>query len=466
MNAENESEEIGWDVASTKKMMSYSLGFLISARIGGGVSRILFYFYEVEAGLPVAMLGLAFIIFALWNMLNDPFIGYLTDKSFKWSEKWGFRFPWIIFSVGPMLICYLFLYLPPERDPSNPWPLFWYFLIMTCLLDFFFSIYTTHLSAGYTVHFRSDYERRRASAINFIVPGILGFFQGLIFPLVYVYGDKNSVFLAVLITTIINIVWVILLIPGIRESEELKKRFIRGYEEAKRESYWKTMNFAFRRKNFLISLLVFLLWATAWGLYLASGIYFVKDILRMPLSVAVYIGIAAFIGFVGFIPFWTNVAKRLGHVKTMKFGLLLWAIFITPAMWITTLWEAILWSFIGGIAFGGAALMIGPIAADVYDECTAETGKHQEAMFEGIRTFVLRFALIIQAAVFTTVHIFTGYNPDPKALQTPLAQLGIRIHMALIPAILILIAFLIMLKYDLEGEKRESIKRIMKEKGL
>jgi Na+/melibiose symporter-like transporter len=65
------------------------------------------------------------------------------------------------------------------------------------------------------------------------------------------------------------------------------------------------------------------------------------------------------------------------------------------------------------------------------------------------------------------VHVITGYNPDPGAIQTQLAIWGIRIHMALIPFILTFIGFFIMFKwFDLKGEKKERIFEQLKEKGL
>ena len=116
---------------------------------------------------------------------------------------------------------------------------------------------------------------------------------------------------------------------------------------------------------------------------------------------------------------------------------------------------------------GAYTVSLGPVAADVYDECTITDGKHQEGMYEGIRTFFFRFALIFQAVIFTVVHLLTSYNPDPQAIQTPLAILGIRIHMGLIPALLNLTAFFILVKwYDLEGEKKLAVKKKLRELGL
>jgi GPH family glycoside/pentoside/hexuronide:cation symporter len=400
-------------------------------------------------------------------MINDPLLGYLTDRPFKWTKKYGMRFPWIVVGVVPTIIFWFLLFISPDADPGNPWPVFLYLVIVTCLFDLFYSLYTTHLNASYTMHFRTDAERRRASAINNIIPQIIGLSFNLIVPLMYVYGDRSTVIFAELIIVCILSIFVILLIPGIRESEEMIERFLQGYENRKRKSFFKTMLLAFKQRNFVALLIVVMLFSTAWTLHLASHIYFTKDVLRMPLTIALYTYTASFLGFTLFIPFWANIAKKYGHVKTMKFGALLIAIALTPGMWITTLWETILFQFLGGIAFGGFVIMIGPSTADVNDEFTVKTGRHQEGMLAGIRTFFFRFALIFQAIILTIVHVITGYNPDPHAVQTPLAQWGIRMHLALIPSSLTLIGFFIIyFFYDLKGEKKEFIKSQLRQLKL
>ncbi len=467
MNEESDADLSSWEQVPTKKMISYSLGILISNWIGSAFAIFVFYYYEVEVGLPVVWLAIAFIIFAIWNMVNDPLVGYLTDKPFRWTKKYGMRFPWIVVGVIPTLIFWFLLFTSPEADPKNPWPVFLYLVVMTCILDLFYSLYTTHLNASYTTHFRTDAERRKASVINSIIPSLLGLGLNLIIPLLYVYGDRGTVIMAELIIVLILSVFAIILLTGIRESEELKDRFLRGFANTERESFLKTMKLAFRQKNFVVLVIVNMLFITAYTLHLASHIYFTKDILRMPLSIAVYVYTASAIGFIGFIPFWAWVAKKIGHVKTMKLGALLIAIALTPGLWITTLGETILFQFLGGIAFGAFVIMIAPSTADVNDQITVKTGRHQEGMLAGIRTFFFRFALIFQAIILTIVHVITGYNPDPLARQTELAQWGIRIHLSLIPSLLCLFAFFILLIwYDLTSDKKVAIKLKLKEIGL
>jgi len=108
-----------------------------------------------------------------------------------------------------------------------------------------------------------------------------------------------------------------------------------------------------------------------------------------------------------------------------------------------------------------------PITSDCYDEVTNACGKHQEATLFGIRTIFLRSAIILQALIIGLVHIMTGYNQDPTVTQTALAIMGVRIHRALIPMIFCFVAGIIMLiGYDLKGEKLYSLKNNLWEKGL
>ncbi len=217
----------------------------------------------------------------------------------------------------------------------------------------------------------------------------------------------------------------------------------------------------------MATLLAFVLLSLAGLLSTASGIYFFKDILRLDYSWAVISILAGFIGFILFIPFWSNMSKKHGHGKIMKLSYLLIAIGYVPGLWMTTLFEAVIFSFIGGVFVGAFWVTLGPVMGDVYDECTIETGKHQEASYEGIRTFFLRIVFIFQAVLFAFVHIVTGYNPNPNATQTPLAIWGIRVLMSLIPAILAVLAFLVFKKwYDLAGEKQAAQKGKLREMGL
>jgi GPH family glycoside/pentoside/hexuronide:cation symporter len=462
-------EDLGeWEIAPTKKMLSYGFGYLIINYLLGAYSAIVFYYYEVEVGLPVLFVGLAFVMYAIWNMFNDPLLGYFTDKPRKWTRKWGLRAPWVVISSFPILICYFLIFTPPDIDPKeNALTIFFYMLITTALFDTFFSIYNTHVYGGFTNQFRSEYERRKGFAIIVTVAGFGVVGVGLIPPLIIKYGDKGTFVLSALIVVIILAICNIFLFLGIKESEKLKESFIKGFETSEERSFFRIMKTAVRQKNFRISLAAYTIIITAQTLSGASGIYMMKDVFRIPMIYAVLTGLAGFVGYIISIPFWYNYAKKHGFKKTYYTSLFFAGCCYIPTLFIINIWQAVIATFLGGIPYAGYTIMTMPVASDTMDEVATVMGRRQDGTLQGIRNFFFRIAIVVQGVVITGVHIVTAYNPDPQAIQTPLAIWGIRVHAGLIPAILMFsISFIVYKWYELEGEKKEAMVRKLKDMGL
>lgn len=457
-----------WEIAPTHKMISYGFGYLVVNYLIGAYSAVVFYYYEVEVGLPVLLVGLAFVIYAIWNMFNDPLLGYFTDKPRKWTRKWGLRAPWVVISAFPMLICYYLIFSPPNIDPKkNALTIFLYLLVITALFDTFFSIYNTHVYGGFTNQFKSEYERRKGFAIIIAVAGFGVVGIGLIPPFILVYGERSTFTLSAMIIVIILAIFNIFLFLGIKESEELKEAFIRGYETSGDKSFFNILKIAIKQKNFSVSLTAYTTIITAQTLATASGIYMMKDIFRLPMVYAVLTGIAGFVGYIISIPFWYNYARKKGFKKTYYTSLFFAGCCYIPTLFITNIWQAVIFTFIGGIPYAGYTAMTMPVASDTMDEVATVLGRRQDGTLQGIRNFFFRIAIVVQGVVITVVHIVTAYNPDPKAIQTPLAVLGVRIHAGLIPALLMFSISIIVYKwYDLEGVKKTAMIKKLKDMGL
>ena len=121
-----------WEIKSTGKMVSYAFGYIVINYLIGYGWALVFYYYEVEIGLSVMLLGVAMIIFALWNMVNDPLLGFLTDKPTRWTKKWGMRAPWIILTAVPILIFYVLVWTPPAG--ASMLIIFMYFIQSTAAI--------------------------------------------------------------------------------------------------------------------------------------------------------------------------------------------------------------------------------------------------------------------------------------------------------------------------------------------
>ncbi len=443
--------------ATSKKMLSFALGAIIFQTIAISLTQLVFYYYEVEVGLPVVFVMVALISFAIWNMINDPYLGYLTDRPMKWTKKWGWRFPWIIISVFPLLLFYVLLFAIPNDlvINGNTGIIFFYFIVIMFLLDTFSSLFSVHYDGGIAKHFPTEKERRKYSAIRALAVGIILIPLGLIGPSIIKTGDRSTYLTASIVLVIFLIVLAIALIPGIRESKELTDLYIRGYEAGEKKNFFQIMKVALKHKNFLIIILANLLATTGAALYLASQIYFLVDVLGVPFENARQLNLLAFLGMLIGVPIWTFLSKKYGFKKTYMIGLLLLSIVFLPILMITNLEQMYFISLISGIIISCTSIMFYSIIQDTYDEVAITMKKRQDSTLTGIENFFERSSIILQALIIGIVHIITAYTPSTI---TPIAILGIRLHMGLIPTILAVIGFLIVFKwYDIEGKKKEEL---------
>jgi len=462
-----------WEIASTKKMFFYGFGFvIINYFLYSGLALVL-YFYEVEVGLAIEYVILAGIIFAVWNMVNDPLLGYLTERPLKWTRKYGFRAPWVVITAFPILIVYFFIWIPPEG--ASQMTIFLWFIIVTCLFDTFFSIFNDHVYGGYTNQFPSEYERRRSFAITTLLVAFFVVVLGLVANIMIVYGERGSFMRFAIIVIIVLAILTIFLFLGVKESEEMKEMFITSYEKAEKVSFIKVLKTALKTKNFRVSLLGYTCQITAMSLVGASTIYMYKDVWRLPFIFGMIPAIIGLVIFLAMIPFWSNYARKNGFKKTYWLCYVLHGLSYIPFVFIGRELFAFplfyilicIFSFISGLVYSGEIIMLMPVAADTYDEVSSRMGRRVDATLVGIRTFFFRIAFIIVFVVIGGIHIATEYDPDPYARQTVLAQFGIRLHAYLIPLLILIIMGLIFRRYyTLEGAEKEALVRKLKDLGI
>ena len=56
------------------------------------MNLFMFFYYHTVVGLEPIWILIVVAINTVWAGLNDPLIGWLTDRNFKWTRKWGRRF--------------------------------------------------------------------------------------------------------------------------------------------------------------------------------------------------------------------------------------------------------------------------------------------------------------------------------------------------------------------------------------
>ena len=75
-----------------KVKFNYALGNFANSFLNGFVFGNLTFYYTEKLGADPAQIGIAWIVFMIWNVVNDPIASYIIDNT---RTKQGRRIPYI-----------------------------------------------------------------------------------------------------------------------------------------------------------------------------------------------------------------------------------------------------------------------------------------------------------------------------------------------------------------------------------
>ena len=91
-------------------MISYAMGDAGTGLAAIQLGTYLFLFFTCAAGIPAFIAGSLLMVSKLWDAINDPLIGWMSDHT---NSRWGPRIPWMI---GASSVSYTHLTLPTNRE--------------------------------------------------------------------------------------------------------------------------------------------------------------------------------------------------------------------------------------------------------------------------------------------------------------------------------------------------------------
>ncbi len=464
-------------------MASYGSRELFQQWIMAAFGFTVFFFYEVVVGLNVILAALAYVLYLVWDAINDPLIGYLMEKfHMPWEKAKNLkRFPWLIISVVPWLISYFFIYMvpltwDPVRNPDYNLPVFMWFLTTICIYDTSVTIFDINVVSIYPDKFRGLNERRTTTGISAMF-GILGLaLSAIIPPLFITTGIKETYRTAAMVSVVLGLVFFIFMIPGAWEDKKTRAYYQKSRESEENqevEPFFKTIKSVVKNQALMAKITLLLGYQVAAIMLQTSAFYIVTFILDEEASAITLILGAMLVGAIISVPLWVKLSHRLNDNKKMSIiASILMMFTLIPLIFVVGMigWIIVLFAF--GIALGGQWFCDPPTMADVIDDITVKTHKRQQAIYYAYQVFFIKLGQTLIAITIAIVHITTGFVEGASSLEdltsrspTPeLALFGIRIHAAIIPAILILITLIIFWKfYDLTPDKIASNKAKLEE---
>ena len=438
---------------SKGNMASYGFGKFLTEFMEMAFTVWLYSFYVRTIGVDSLIIGLAVVIYAIWNAVNDPLVGYLTNRPFKFTKKWGRRFPWIIIGGIAYILSYIMVFTPPDVDPhSGAWIIFLWFIASTCIFDTFNSIFFVNFASLFPDKFRSVDERRKATGIQTPI-GIVGVALGALLPPMIIGDNYDQAGLFIInagLVIIIGLVVLMLAIPGCREDQVTIDRYLAKHDKKERSSFFKTLKLSLKQKSFLFFIITYTLYRSLVISFQASIPFFVEFILEEEVQTLLSAGFL--LGALISSPLWAYIAQKTNNNKTvMLINSVLLTVFTIPFIFLNSVIIALIVMIFWGFGLGGFWTMLAPVFGDVINESVANNQERQEGIFNGFLQFFGRFAILVQAISFASVHTLTGFKEGQGLAAQPSSAIwGVHIHFALLPAIFMLLATIVFWKfYDL-----------------
>ena len=448
------------DSIEIKKRLSFSTKFYYglasfgTSLVSSVFAALLPIFYQDYLGLSARWIGIASAIYAVWNAVNDPLFGHITDNT---RSKLGRRIPYLRFTAPFLGLTFILVWFAPQEAGETS--LFWWMLVTMLLYDTCYTIIGLVHGALMPELSESDVERSELS-ISSTIFGLAGYVIGFLLPDLFrpQAGSQDTSLLQLQLSMVaIGIVAAFLIILTTLKVKERREFAVVDKPVKLLPSLRYTLTskpfWIFVSMNFLLTMM----------LAMATGsIYYLADYVTHTSAMALLVYLFTPLGLA--IPFVSPMVKRFGILRSQQIYLVIGGIgFVSLALLPVGLIPIGL--IIAGLGLSGQQTITYNLLAQVIDDDEVRTGARREGAFYGANALLTKPAQSI--SLFLTAFILEQSGFITRSMnqgqifmnQMDSALFGIRSIVGLIPGLSLLVSAGILLWFPLKGERLVQLKR-------
>jgi len=405
--------------------MLYGLGeFMPSIGVGTVIPFYFLFFLTDVAGIRPGIAGTLLLIVRLWDGLNDPLIGALSDRT---RSRFGRRRPYILSGLLPMAFFYALLWWVPPIASAGGRAI--YYLLIYFLFDLFYTLVVGPYTALTPELSLDSDERTSIVAYRMGVSIVVGLAAAIALPFVFDAAPsmqagfaRAGIGLAVL-----SLFPYLAIVAMIRERPEFQSRKALGL----RASILSVL----RNRPFWVALIV------GWIAWLAIGVveavfaYYVIYWAGIPEEDSAILLATILASATLFLPGVNWLATRLEKKWAFVLCTLTWTAVHVALWWIPR--EAptpvYIIAFLAGLGVASAHVLPAAMGADVLESVEVQSGGRQEGIYGGVSGFIQKLGTSMALLSIGWILELTGYVPG-AAVQRESALTGIRLLVSWIPA--------------------------------
>ena len=438
------------DHLSRRRKLLFSTGDLSTSIPLAILMFFQLFFLTDVAGLAPAYAAWAVGIPRIWDAINDPLFGLISDRI---RTRWGRRRVLLLFGAVPLGLTFMLMWLVPSFGQAG---LAIYYALVFILFDTVFTL----VHVGYnalTPEMTSDYDER--SSLNgyrmaFSIAGTLG---AIILATVlgwYIADLRVRFAITGVILGLLAMIPPLIVFRITREkpSDELPESIPMG------EAIVATLS---NRPFRWVMGLYLLSWTTA-SILAAVLIYFANYYLRVPEQANYFVLIAEGAAIL-FIPFWVWVARRLDKRRAFILGAASWIVVLLAiaALQADQVMLAYLLAALSGSGIATAYVLPWAMVPDVIEFDQLQTGERREGSYYAFASFFQKLAtgaaLWMMAQAFARTGYLTPTSTTALPVQPPAAVMAIRLFAGPVPAVLLVLAILCAWKYPITRESHQAM---------
>ena len=428
----------------TFKHISYSMGNFantIAYQVFG--NRIQFYYVDI-LGLNAATAGVLWAIYGLWNAVNDPLMGQVSDRT---RSRFGRRVPYVAFGAIPLGLSFFFLWTPPTH---SPWVLAAYFFMILFIFDTLYSLTIIAYNALFPEVAPTVRDRVDLSVVREILATVALLLAFILAPIIA--DEVGYIAMGAIMGALIAAGYLIAMI-GVKENpiDESKEenlglgaslkmvmssipfRWFLGANVAK-EYIWLVLGamLPFWRK---------------YALNLQSPVNIFGAELGPGDAEAVLLGLAIVLA-IPCLLIWRPIVLKLGYRRTWIIAAFTFIPGLAIMGFAHDFYTGLAGTLLVAPGLAGSMIMPFPVISEVIDDDAKRHGFRREGLFFGMNGGITKLAFSAQGVLFASIMSAAGYVAG-ESVQAASAVAGIRFMISGTAIIASLIIVFCMWKYPL-----------------
>jgi GPH family glycoside/pentoside/hexuronide:cation symporter len=442
-----------------------------------GTLRQIFYaiFITDVVGLEPRLASIAALIGILWDAINDPLVGILSDRI---NSKWGRRRPFLLWFSIPFGLGFVILWWAPPLENQIALAAFITFAFM--LSDTFQTLVGVPLYA-LTPEISLDYDERTSLTgyrmlFNLLASLVTAVAAPAIVDSVLASGatQQQGYLVVSMLFGSLAILPLFLIFFFVRE----RKRSPQEIEQEQNASLvegvrmaWKNVPFRFATGLYMLNWITFDLVALALPFFIAywvSSGNLLDKALGLPVESTVFA--LLLVTSVLVLPFWVWMSHQFNKHTAYVIGMSCWAV---VQLLIFTIQPGqipyiLILSVLAGISVSTAHVLPDALFPDVIEWDELRTGRRQEGIYYGFKNFIRKMTGAL--AIFIALQIlgWFGYQTPPEGAiffqQSPPTLMAIRVLIGPLGALLLFSAVAMAWFYPLTRERHARIRKLLARK--